>query len=259
MRVVLKYLLVKRWKRDMLKKIFEDKKLLIANILFFVVTFAFDIGLLITRNGYVFKTIASVLFVICGLVNFIVVYKHEKNSKLYGWFMLTGLVFACAGDILLIESSLFIYGAISFAIGHVFFFVAYSTLYKINWKDILISLGIFAVALVVILAIPVFEFDGMLPVVIIYALVISFMLGKAISNFAFCKENKIQNLIIMIGSILFFLSDLMLLFNVFSNIVDPYRIFDIICLVLYYPAEILLATSIYYSNRKIEQSEEVKN
>lgn len=243
----------------MIKKIFEDKKLLVINVLFLLITMAFDTCLLITYNRYVFKTIASALFVICGLVNFIVAYKQEKNSKLFGWFMLTGLVFACVGDILLIESSLFIYGAISFAIGHVFFFVAYSNLHKINWKDVLISLGIFAVALVVILAIPVFEFGGMLPVVIIYALVISFMLGKAISNFAFCKENKIQNLIIMLGSILFFLSDLMLLFNVFSNVVDPYRIFDTICLILYYPAEILLATSIYYSNRKIEEFEKSEN
>lgn len=235
----------------MLKKIFEDKKLLIINILFLVVTFVFDICLLATYNRYVFKTIASILFVACGVVNFVWAFKLEKNSKSFGWLMLIGLIFACIGDILLIESSLFIYGAISFAIGHVFFLAAYCTLCKLNWKDVLIALGIFAVALVVILALPVFEFGSMLPIVIVYAFVISCMMGKSISNFVFAKENKAQHFIIMLGSILFFLSDLMLLFNVFSNIVAPYMIFDKICLILYYPAEIILACSIYYSNRKI--------
>ena len=234
-----------------MKKIFENKKVLFLNILFFVVTFIFDICLLVTYNRYVFKTISSALFVVCGTVNFILAYKLEKRSKSFNYLMLTGLVFACVGDILLIEPSLFIYGAISFAIGHVFFLAAYSTLYKINWKDILIALVIFAISLIVILAIPVFEFGNMLAIVIIYALIISCMLGKAISNFVFNKENRIQNFIIMLGSILFFLSDLMLLFNVFSNIVAPYNIFDKICLILYYPAEIILACSIYYSNRKI--------
>ena len=51
---------------------------------------------------------------------------------------------------------------------------------------------------------------------------------------------------IMLGSLMFFLSDLMLLFNVFA---DVSRVFDILCLVLYYPAEILLAISISYSGR----------
>ncbi len=233
-----------------MKKIFEDKRILLINMLFLVVTFVFDICLLVTHNRYVFKTIASVLFVICGIVNFVLVYGQDKRNKLFGWFMLAGLVFACAGDILLID--FFIPGAISFAIGHVFFFIAYSMLHKINWKDLLISLAIFAVALVVILALPVFDYGSMLPIVIVYAFIISCMLGKAISNFAFDKENRGQNFIIILGSLLFFLSDLMLLFNVFSTISDPHNIFDIICLVLYYPAEILLASSIYHANIKVK-------
>ena len=226
---------------------FKDKKVWISNLVMFILILAMDICLLCFKNlPYIFKTTASVLFVILGIINFIFIFKLEQRNKLFKYFMLLGLVFACLGDIVLIDY--FIYGAILFAIGHVFFFVAYSILHKINWKDIVIALAIFAVALVVILALPIFSFNGMLPVVIVYAFIISFMLGKAISNFAFNKEFKTQNLIIMIGSILFFLSDLMLLFNVFA---DVSNIFDIICLVLYYPAELILASSIYYSNIKL--------
>lgn len=229
---------------------FKDKKVWIINLVLFLITIATDVCFIVLGMPYIFKTISSVLFVILGIINFIFIFKLEQRNKLFKHFMLLGLVFACLGDIVLIDY--FIYGAILFAIGHVFFFVAYSILHKINWKDIVIALAIFAVALVVILALPIFSFNGMLPVVIVYAFIISFMLGKAISNFAFNKEFKTQNLIIMIGSILFFLSDLMLLFNVFA---DVSNIFDLMCLVLYYPAELILASSIYYSNIKLEDVE----
>ena len=231
---------------------FKDKKVWIINLVLFLITIATDVCFIVLGMPYIFKTISSVLFVILGIINFIFIFKLEQRNKLFKYFMLLGLVFACLGDILLIDPKLFIHGAIFFAIGHVFFFVAYSILHRINWKDIVIALAIFAVALVVILALPIFSFNGMLPVVIVYAFIISFMLGKAISNFAFNKEFKTQNLIIMIGSILFFLSDLMLLFNVFA---DVSNIFDIMCLVLYYPAELILASSIYYSNIKLEDVE----
>lgn len=230
---------------------FKDKKVWISNLVMFILILAMDICLLCFKNlPYIFKTTASVLFVILGIINFIFVFKLDQRKSLFKYFMLLGLVFACLGDIVLIDY--FIYGAMLFAIGHVFFFVSYSILNKINWKDLVISLAIFAVALIIILALPIFDYKGMLPIVIVYALIISFMLGKAISNFAFNKEFKTQNLIIMIGSILFFLSDLMLLFNVFA---DVSNIFDIICLVLYYPAELILASSIYYSNIKLENVE----
>ena len=53
-------------------------------------------------------------------------------------------------------------------------------------------------------------------VCVFYALIISFMLGKAVSNII--RERNILNLLIVIGSFLFFFSDLMLLFDVFANV-----------------------------------------
>lgn len=234
---------------------FKDKKVWISNLVMFILILAMDICLLCFKNlPYIFKTTASVLFVILGIINFIFVFKLDQRKSLFKYFMLLGLVFACLGDIVLIDY--FIYGAMLFAIGHVFFFVSYSILNKINWKDLVISLAIFAVALIIILALPIFDYKGMLPIVIVYALIISFMLGKAISNYVFMKEYKIENLIIMIGSLLFFLSDLMLLFNVFGVVSEiAHEIFDNLCLILYYPAEFVLASSIYYSNIKLEDVE----
>ena len=87
---------------------------------------------------------------------------------------------------------------------------------------------------------PIFEFDGILMeiVCVIYALIISFMVGKAVANLV--RERSILNIIITIGSVMFFLSDLMLLLGTFASL----PVVGIICLALYYPAEFLLAFSI---------------
>jgi hypothetical protein len=77
-------------------------------------------------------------------------------------------------------------------------------------------------------------------VCVIYALIISFMVGKSISNYV--KDRSLFTLIVMIGSILFFISDTMLLFDVFGHVV----LTDIICLVTYYPGQILIAHSVFH-------------
>ncbi len=222
----------------------KRKTLFWLNMVLAFTIIAVDIAYILLGQAYTYKTTASVLFVVLGIVNFVFAFfMGKERSKLFKYFMLTALIFACLGDIVLIEH--FIIGAILFAIGHVFFFVAYSTLYKIKFRDVLISLAIFGVALIVILVPDIFSFGSMLPVVIVYAFIISFMLGKSISNL-FANKYLGKDILIMLGSLLFFLSDLMLLFNVFADISD---IFDIMCLVLYYPAEILLAISITYCGR----------
>ena len=49
-----------------------------------------------------------------------------------------------------------------------------------------------------------------------------------------------------LGTLLFFLSDLMLVFNQFARAGE---IFDFLCLLLYYPAECFLALSVLFSRR----------
>lgn len=202
----------------------------------------------ILQSPYILKTLSSVLFVLCGMFNLIYCFKTGmvKNKK-FMIFMFLGLVFAMLGDVLLID--FFVVGAGLFAIGHVFFFVAFCMLSKMHWLDFVIGGGIFIVALLIIFLYPKFEFGSMLAVVIVYALIISLMLGKAGGNLRL-KENKHLNLIIFFGALMFFLSDLMLLFNVFAS--APY-IFDILCLVLYYPAEFVLAFSIYFAGAHSEK------
>ena len=221
----------------------KRKTLFWLNSVFALLIIVVDILFITLGRAYIFKSLASILFVVLGVINMHFAFSFKERNPHFKFVMLTGLVFACLGDILLID--FFLVGAVLFAVGHIFFFVAYALLNRINWRDIALSLIIFDLSLLLILLAPIFDFQGMLPVVIVYAFIIAFMLGKSISNL-FEKEYRDKNLLIMLGSLMFFLSDLMLLFNVFA---DVSRVFDILCLVLYYPAEILLAISISYSGR----------
>lgn len=197
--------------------------------------------LLVDCSRYITKSIDSVLFVLCGVFN--VVYSgavlKSNYKKMFGILLLVGLVFACIGDILLIDN--FIMGAIFFAIGHVLFVASFCFESKLRVRDVIIGVAIFIGAFLVIELYKGFNFDGMKVLILVYALIISLMLGKAISN-AFNDNDKAVKLLVVIGASLFFISDLMLLFYVFGPHI---KIFDIICVVTYYIAEFLLAFSIF--------------
>lgn len=220
-----------------------NKTLKIINIYLISTILILDIFYIIF-GGIALKSITSLLFVMLGFANFVIAIKSNSINKKFCILMLTGLIFAMFGDIFLeIE---FIVGAALFAIGHIFYFSSYLALQKFRLNDLLYSAYIFIPSILILLFVPLFDFGGIIMqmVCIIYALVISLMVGKSISNLA--KEKSTLNILILVGSCLFFFSDFMLLFNVFANIS---KIFGILCLSTYYPAEIFLAYSISKSTK----------
>ena len=210
-----------------------------------------------TNNPYIFKTIPSVLFVIGGTINLIFAKKEGfKNSKLqyFSIFMLIGLIFAMLGDILLID--FFVIGAAIFAIGHIMFFIAYLQLSKLSARDIICFVFLFIPSLMLLLLYPGFTYDTFMKVlVIVYALIICLMLGKAVSTVFDKTLSFTARYLILIGSLLFFISDLCLLFYCFTD--NPLLIFDNLCLLTYYPAVTILATCIYYASR--DKKETIEN
>ncbi len=203
-----------------------------------------------TFGGLWLKGLTSFMFVLIGVTNLVFIFKQKlDNQKKFAIIMLVGLIFAMLGDIVL--NIFFVGGAGLFAIGHMFYFVAYCVLAKFNIKDLIFALIIFVPSALVILLVPIFDFGGifMQVVCLVYALIISCMLGKSISNLV--RQKNILNIILVIGSCLFFFSDLMLLFNVFG---DVGLWADILCLATYYPAQCFLAYSI-----KVEQGVKKQN
>ena len=220
------------------------KKIKIFNVMMAVLLIIADIFYIIDGR-LLTKTIASLLFVVLGFVNLIYLLRVKQKKSTSAYLMFIGLCFACLGDIFL--EIQFIVGAILFAIGHVFYFVSYCKIIKFKRKDLLFSALIFVPSLCVILFVPIFDFGGVTLQILccVYALVISIMLGKATANFV--KDKTGLNIIILIGSMLFFFSDLMLLFSVFASVSN---VFLVLCLSTYYPAEILLAHSILRHKNK---------
>ena len=195
----------------------------------------------ILEDTLLIKSITSLCFVALGAVNLVYAIKNKTANFKFCVLMLVGLFFAMLGDIVLDIKGMFIYGALLFAVGHVFYFVSYCQLISFKWKDLIYGAAIFVPATLLITLAPFFDFGGILMeiVCVFYAVIISCMVGKAISNYV--ADKKLLHLLLLIGSCLFFFSDLMLLLNVFGNM--P-RVIGILCLATYYPAECVLACSI---------------
>lgn len=194
------------------------------------------------------KGLTSGLFFLLG-VNFFIALLFKKKNIGFSIFMLIGLLFTMIADIVL--NIQFIAGAILFAIGHIFYGISYTRLHKLKWLDFICSVVIALPSVLWITISPMFDYGGVVMevVAVMYAMIISCMVGKAVSNWisAFVKKQPmLLELTIMIGSILFFFSDCMLLLNVFANF--P-KVVDVLCLATYYPAQIFLATSIYIYKR----------
>lgn len=189
-------------------------------------------------NGFDFtlKCICSGLFASLGLVNLGYALKtRQPNTKFYIG-MSAGLVLAFLGDCLIGYD--FIIGAATFALGHICFVAAYCFMQKMQRLDYIISGALFLGCLIFLLFCPLltFEVEIFRMVCIVYALIISTMLGKAIGNCV--RERDAVTGTIAVASFLFFFSDLMLVLDRFIGLWD---FTDHACMGTYYPALCLLA------------------
>lgn len=192
------------------------------------------------KGGNFFKGTCSAAFTAVGAVNLIFCAVEKRKKLFFPVLTFSGLFLCAAGDVLLLHH--FIFGAALFVCGHVLYVIAYCTLEKPSAKDILFIAAVAAISLCVVTLVPAFNYGSALmeAVAVVYAVVISFMLGKALSNLI-CKGNGV-NAAIAVGSLLFFVSDIALAFNIFGGAPawsNP------LCLVTYFPGQLLIAWSLY--------------
>ena len=213
---------------------------IVLNFILCAVTIAFDVVFTFFEKTLLMKGLASAGFVLVGIVCFIWSLKIKAGIK-FPLTMLCGLVFAMAGDIVL--NVHFIAGAALFAVGHVLYVCSYMFLQKFKWTDLIAGLCVFVPSVLFITLAPIFDFGGILMeiVCIVYALILSFMLGKAIS--LLIRKQSALHALIAIGSILFYVSDFALLINMFTAVKGMAT--RIVCLGTYYPAQLMLALSIF--------------
>ncbi len=197
----------------------------------------------LTEGGLLLKGLCSSGFALMGIINLIYALTAKKKGIAFHAVMSAGLILAMLGDIYLGFN--FILGAGLFALGHICYYIAQCTFMKFKWLDIIISGVLFAGAGSFVMFCPLLTFDSpvMQYVCAVYALIISLMVGKAVSDFI--RKPSAMAAILMIGSVLFFFSDLMLVLDWFMGLASWT---GKLCMATYYPAQCFLAfSSFYYS------------
>ena len=198
------------------------------------------------RCGMVPKGVASLGFVLIGVINLVYAVLQGTIGRKFPVLMTLGLLFCMVGDVAIDRN--FIVGAALFALGHIFYCIAYCSLSKFKGKDLVPIALFFTASALLITLVPIFDFGSplMQGICLVYALVISCMVGKAVANLV--RERNIVTILLALGSILFYFSDFMLLLNIFAG-APP--ITDTLCLFTYFPAQCLLAHAIFqYADAK---------
>ena len=157
------------------------------------------------------KGITSLCFVLAGAYG----YTHNKNNQRFSRTMLIAFVCSMAGDIFLAvdktQGLFFVLGVVSFACAHILFSLTFCRISSITKTDIA-GIVVLFIGLMPLLLFGDFEYHGLLPVLVIYAVIISFMAVKALSLWRCRQKGTTSAVLIMCGGVLFLLSDIVLLF-----------------------------------------------
>ena len=231
----------------------ESKTVSVCRIVMICLTALFAVVYILT-DSLLSKAAASFLFFAAGIMNFIVIRKKAGGYKRFSVILLCGLFMAMAGDIVINLN--FIAGAALFAVGHILFFASQCFLCQRN-KRIIIRDHIIGTCLLIVNAAiinlsPLYFGNALMQCVcMLYAAIISMMAGKSISNLIGSKDLIFR--VMLIGTSLFMVSDMMLMFYDFGSMLP---IFHILCIITYYAAEMILANSLLVFRRSGSKSRE---
>lgn len=191
------------------------------------------------KGGLLFKGIASFSFALLGLLNLVYALCTRSGSLGFPIGMAAALVLSMIADVVI--NLCFIPGAVLFALAHVVYLAAFCTLEPFQKKD-LVPMGLMIVLCLSITNTPLFFIgdSAMKVVVTVYCIVISCMLGKAVSNVL--RKRSTLNLLLAAGCLLFWFSDLMLALELFAA---GGKLANTLCLFSYFPGQTLLAHGIY--------------
>ncbi len=192
-----------------------------------------------TRGIYAFKPIASALMTLTLLLSFLVEGGYRTE---YTLSLLIGMVFCFGGDMALmfmnVSKKAFRAGLVLFLLGHVAYIVVltlFSGFQSLDWMSAVVLAA--AGAGVYLYLLP--KLGDMKGPVLLYVIIISLMVNRAISTFSGGYFNPTQALLISAGAVLFFVSDVILALHRFRH---PWR-YGRINLAFYYAGQALIALS----------------
>ena len=197
--------------------------------------------------NYPLKCCASTCFALIGVINLLCARRTKQADIGLYRLLCLGVVFAMLGDIAINPS--FVAGAALFAAGHVFLVAAYCVAHPLRRSDFLFIVPAVAGSMAFMLCYPHFSFPhpAFYGICIGYAAVIAVMLGKSAANF--CRRRRLFEGLLVLGSALFFFSDVMLLLHWF---VGKWSWTNHACMAAYYPAVCLMGLAMYAKMRETE-------
>ena len=219
------------------------KSFFIINIIMFILTCVADVLYSTLAYGNTLaKGLVSLVFVLMGVFNLWFALKQKSSNIKFPIFMLVGLTLCLIADVVLNLKGMFMYGALIFAAGHVFYFVAYSFLSKVKLKDFIPAAIMFIPVCLLLTLYKGFNYGGIVMeiVCIFYGLIISCMVGKTIS--LLIEKRTLTNIMLVVGSVLFATSDVALLFHIFA---ESTIVTKVVCCGTYWPAQAILAFTIF--------------
>ena len=189
-------------------------------------------------GGLWLKGVTSGWFVVLGAIN---LFGNRGGSRKCAWLMVLGLFCGMCADVLL--GITFYAGVAVFALGHILYLAAFLALERFRIRDLAFMIPLAAVSMFAVVGTPWIRVEDpvMKGLLLGYALIISAMLGKALSNLK--EKPSAFRWLLAVGSVLFWFSDLMLAVDLFGQ---PSRLVWILCSYTYWPAQNLLAHSLYH-------------
>jgi len=154
--------------------------------------------------------------------------------------VLVGLVLSLGGDVALMfpSAQAFRGGLVLFLLAHVAYALTFTLFGAFHRADLAVG-GVLLILAAVVYAYLAPGLVKMKGPVVLYILVISFMVNRAVSAFYSPTYSSIQAWLIAVGAILFWISDLILAVNRFRR---PFRLHPVL-LVFYYGGQLLIALS----------------
>jgi uncharacterized membrane protein YhhN len=181
------------------------------------------------------KTILSCLFIFTALV-------QAHLIPVYFYILLFGLIFCLGGDVFLAlpQERMFLLGLVSFLLGHVLYVVGFFYVADVSqWTWVGCLVGLLVSGLVFWWLRP--HLGSMLIPVIAYIIVITVMVIGAWTVLGDTKLNYAGRLVVFIGAVSFYLSDLFVARDRFLKSEFTNRL---IGLPMYYVGQFLLAFSV---------------
>lgn len=187
-----------------------------------------------TTETILLKSFASLFFVLAGFCGYV----QCKENRTSSCPILIAVICCMAGDIFLAFDSdglLFMSGVLSFAIAHILFSITFCRIAPLKKTDIAATI-LLLIGFLLFLCFFNLDFKGLFPLVIVYAAIIAFMAIKALSMWPYCNGNATSIRLLILGGVLFLVSDLVLLFWLFG--IDTAKEIQSLNWILYYSSQL---------------------